>query len=84
MSHLDIRHFQQLIERTLAQLDVPDANWAFVKAMSFDQPARPDAAHDGILVVWRADQRVMDFYDENGGLLKTVRLDQEKHSTKAA
>jgi hypothetical protein len=28
--------------------------------------------HEGILVVWLTDWNVNEFYDENGGLLKTV------------
>ena len=81
MSISDIEHLRQRIESILAELGRSDALWSCVKATSLDHNSE---AHEGILVVWLTDRNVIEFYDENGILLKTVSLDQEDTGSRAA
>ena len=81
MSISEIEHLRQRIEDTLAELGIPDSLWSCRKATSFDQVSE---SQKGILVVWLTDRNVLEFHDENGGLLKTVSLDEEDSSSKAA
>jgi len=72
----DIEHLRHLIEKTLVELRLPDAQWSCVKANSLSQA--PDAAtpHNGVLAVWLTDRNILEFYGENGNLLKAVSLGQ--------
>ena len=81
MSISEIEHLRQRIESTLAELKMSDALWACIKAISLNHTPE---AHKGILVAWLTDRNVLEFHDENGGLLKTVNLDQEDAGSKAA
>jgi len=72
----DIEHLRRLIENTLLELGLPDAQWSCVKAPSFGQESDAEATHDGILAVWLTDRSVLEFRGENGDLLKTVSLGQ--------
>jgi hypothetical protein len=73
----DIEYLRHLIEKTLLELGIPDAQWSCVKATSFGQEPDAELSHDGILVVWLTDRNVIEFHGENGDLLKTVSLSQE-------
>jgi len=81
MSISEIEHLRQRIGSTLAELGMPDALWSCRKATSLDHTPQSDK---GILVVWLTDRNVLEFHDENGSLLKTVGLDEEDASSKAA
>jgi hypothetical protein len=81
MNISEIEHLRQRIEDTLAALGMPDSLWSCIKATSLDHAPE---AHKGILVVWLTDRNALEFHDKNGDLLKTVNLDQEDASSKAA
>lgn len=81
MSISEIEHLRQRIESTLAELGMSDSLWSCIKATSLDHTPESDK---GVLVVWLTDRSVLEFYDENGGLLKMVGLDQEDAGSKAA
>jgi hypothetical protein len=82
MSTSDLQHLRRRIENTLAELGMPDALWSCVKATSFER--KLEEPHAGILVVWLTDRDALEFFDENGGLLRTVSLDQEDACGRAA
>jgi len=82
MSISDLEHLRRRIESVLVEIGIPDAFWSCVKATSFEY--KSEEAHEGILVVWLTDRSVLEFHDNNGGLLKTVNLDQEDAGSKAA
>lgn len=84
MALVNMEHLRRRIERELAELGMPDANWTCVKATSFGHQDRPAAIRDGILVVWQTDENTIAFYDESGRLLKTARLDRDDSRSKAA
>jgi hypothetical protein len=69
----DIEHLRRLIESTLAELGMPDAYWSCVKDTSSIETHRT-----GVLVVWLSGQAVVEFYSEDGSLLKTVSVRKEK------
>jgi hypothetical protein len=73
----DIEHLRHLIEETLLELGIPNAQWSCVKATSFGQEPKTEVSQDGILAVWLADRNVIEFHGENGDLLKTVSLSQQ-------
>jgi hypothetical protein len=81
MNTPEIEDLRQLIESTLAELEMSDALWSCIKATSLDHTPESDK---GVLVVWLTDRNVLAFHDENGSLLKTVSLDEEDASSKAA
>ena len=58
-----------------------DVLWSCIKATSLDHTPESDK---GVLVVWLTDRNVLEFHDENGGLLRTISLDEEDSSSKAA
>ena len=73
----DIEHLRHLIETTLLELGLSDAQWSCVKATLFGQEPDAEVPHDGILAVWLTDRNILEFYGENGNLLRTVSLSQE-------
>ena len=73
----DIEHLRHLIEKTLLELGIPDAQWSCVKATLFGQEPDAEVSHDGILAVWLTDRNAIEFHSENGDLLRTVGLSQE-------
>jgi len=73
----DIERLRHLIEKTLLELGIPDAQWSCVKATLFGQEPDAEVPHDGILAVWLTGRNVIEFHGENGNLLKTVSLGQE-------
>ena len=74
----DIEQLRQLIENTLTELGMPDANWSCVKAESLGQDRRdPKLPFSEVLVVWLTDRNEIEFHAENRSLLKTVGLGQE-------
>jgi hypothetical protein len=73
----DIDRLRRLIETTLLELGVPDAQWSCVKATSFERKPDAKVAHNGILAVWLTDRNVVEFHGENGDLLKIVSLSQQ-------
>ena len=75
MNHIE--HLRHLIETTLSELGIPDAQWSCIKATSLGQEADADVSHDGILAVWLTDRNVIEFRGEDGDLLKTVSLSQD-------
>ena len=81
MSISEIEHLRQRIGSTLAELGMSDSLWSCIKATSLDHTPESDK---GVLVVWLTDRNVLAFHDENGSLLKTVSLDEEDASSKAA
>ena len=82
MNISDIEHLRQRIESVLAEIGMPNALWSCVKATSLDHNS--EAHKGGILVVCLTDRNVIEFHDENGGLLKTVSVDQEDAGSRAA
>jgi hypothetical protein len=76
----DIEHLRRLIESTLTELGMPDADWSCVKDTSYAEMPR-----NGVLVVWLSGRNVVEFYGDNGSLLKTVSFrQQEAEQGKAA
>jgi hypothetical protein len=82
MSVSRLEQLRERIESVLDELGMSDAPWACVQAVSFERKA--EAPHQAVLVVWLTDQNVLEFYDENCGLFKTVSLDNEDVSVRAA
>ena len=78
MNIQDIEHLRQLIENTLSELGMPNANWSCVKAESFGQDRHdPQLPPSEVLAVWLSDRNEVEFHAEDGSLLKTISLGQE-------
>jgi hypothetical protein len=71
-------HLRQLIENTLSELGMPDADWSCVKANPSGQGCRDTRRTPSeILAVWLADRNEIEFRGTNGSLLTTVCLGPE-------
>ena len=79
----DIEHLRQLIETTLSDLGLAGTNWSCVTALTQGRH-HPEVSRNGILVVWLPDRHSLEFYADNGGLLRCVSLPQEADRGKAA
>jgi hypothetical protein len=77
MSSTSIEHLRQLIEDTLCELGLPDADWSCVKAKDGQSRLGTRTPPSQILAVWLTDQNVLQFHGENGHLLTTVGLEKE-------
>ncbi len=79
MTSPDVERLRQLIENTLSELGLPDADWSCIKAKA-DGNSRPgrELPPSEILAVWLTDQNVIQLRGENGSLLKTIGLEQEE------
>ena len=84
MNTPDYQHLRQLIDSSLFELGIPDANWSCVKAESLGEARNASLPQSDVLAVWLADQEVIELYSENGDLLTTIRLGQEAERILAA
>ena len=77
MSAPDYEQIRQLIDSSLSALGIPNATWSCVKAESYSKARNPSLPPSDVLAVWLADQNVIELYNENGKLLKTIGIEQE-------
>jgi hypothetical protein len=72
----DIDHLRQLIEDTLSELGIPNADWSCVRGPSVEQGrCGARVPRSEVLAIWLADCNQLEFRGENGSLLKTVSLE---------
>lgn len=74
----DYQHLRRLIDSNLSELGIPDATWSCVKAESLTKARDASLPRSDVLAVWRADQNLIELYNENGDLLKTIGIAQEE------
>jgi hypothetical protein len=83
MNITDIEYLPQLIEKTLVELGMPGVQWSCVTSRVRSRRL-PEAARAGIMVVWLAEQNVVEFHAEDGRLLRSLALDKDADREKAA
>jgi len=74
---VQIDHIRQCVLATLSDLGIPDADWTLVKGRRLPRD-RAYAVRSypvkGIRAVWMADENLIEFYTEDGRLLKKVEV----------
>ena len=77
---VQIDHIRQCVLTTLSDLGIPDADWSLVIGRRLPRD-RACAVRSypvkGIRAVWMADENLIEFYAEDGRLLKNVEVGKE-------
>jgi hypothetical protein len=79
----DPNHLRQLIEATLADLGLAGTNWSCVTS-PLQGRHRPEMARNGILVVWFPERNSLEFYGEDGCVLRTASVAPDSSRERAA
>jgi hypothetical protein len=77
MNCAQVESIRKLVQATLAELGMPDANWSLVNETILVRDrhfAGRRFGFAGIRAVWLADQGIVEFYDENDDLLRVVTV----------
>jgi hypothetical protein len=78
MSTPDFKHLRQLIETSLSDLGMSDANWSCIKVELLNQSRhRPQLPPSQVVAVWYSDRNEIELRSENGSLLKTIGIGQQ-------
>jgi hypothetical protein len=67
-----------LIEETLQELGMSEAPWYCAVEPYAPRFREGGRASHGVRVIWRKASGVLDFFDESGTLLDSVRTDAER------
>jgi hypothetical protein len=77
MTPSDFDRLRRLIEATLSELGMPDANWYCIKVESLGSGHDSEMPSSQVLAVWHTDKNEIELYSESGSLLKTIGISHE-------